>query len=622
MSGIACIFHADGRPVDRAVLESVVAPLALRGVDVDGAWLADAIALATAVHGICVSGDLVVAADARIDNREELVGMLGLPITEREITDAELILRAYHRWGEECPGRLVGDFSFIIHDCARRTIFCARDPIGVLPFYYHRQGGLFVAASELKGLLAHPDIPHAVDEQRIGDYLSSLFDDREITFYSAARRLAPGHTMAVGADGIRISRYAMLDPRRELKLASAEEYAAAFRDLFTETVRCRVPAGGKVGAALSGGLDSSSVAIVAAQVLAAAGRGPLHTFSAVYSRPEADERRYMEVVAARGGMTPHSIAADELDPLADAEQRRARLDEPYFSPNFYIHWHLFREASACGAGVWLDGLDGDTTVSHGTGFLIELARAGRWLRLGGEIGTMASRTGASRLGLLRRGVVNPLVLGPLRRVWHRVNGRALRPWGERSIIREDFARRVDLADRINGSIGARPAAGTLREDHHRRIEWGLHTFILEMLDKAAATFRIVPRYPFYDRRLIEFCLALPPEQKLGDGWGRAVLRRAMEGMLPDEVRLRTTKGDPGKSFFNALNRHAGPRMRDLLAGDSAGLGRYVDLARLRAIHRKFVRSEATGEEIMELWKGVTLGIWLEGREGAHRRPQG
>lgn len=565
--------------------------------------------LAIAAQELFTSNGITVAADARIDNKSDLIKILGLSSGERDINDAELIFHVYERWGKDCPAKLIGDFSFVIHDASSRSLFCARDHIGIRPFYYHCRGNVFAVASEIKALLEHPGISATPDERRIGDYLISFFDDPAITFYADVRRLPPSHGMIVSAGGRNIHRYAWLDPAHELRLASDAEYAAAFLDLFTETVRCRT-GGRSISAALSGGLDSSSVASVAANVLMNQERGPLQTFSAVYSRPEADERRYMEAVVARGGMEPHYIIADELSPFEDVDTRRARLDEPYFSPNFYIHWRLFHEASACGADVWLDGLDGDTTVSHGTAFLAELARSGRWLALGREAGALAARAGSSRGRVLRRAVVNPLVLGPLRRAWHQVNGRSLRPWGERSIIRNDFAARVNLAERYTTGIGAQPATRTLRQEHHRRIEWGLHTFILEMLDKAAATFGIIPRYPFYDRRLIEFCLSLPPEQKLHDGWTRAVLRRATEGVLPPEVRLRTTKGDPGASFFTALRRFGGPLMNRVLGGDAGGLGNYVDIARLRSIHERFMRDQAQGEEIMELWKGVTLGIWL------------
>lgn len=618
MSGIVSIIYADGRPADRSLLAGMLGTLRHRGIeDLLLAGEGAGLALRKGWDDETIAGDggTRIVADARIDNRDALGAALGCRI-DAELSDAGLILLAYERWGSECAARLVGEFAFILHDPVRGETLCARDPAGVRPLYYHGSGELFAAASEIKALLAHPDVPGDIDPVRVGDYLAGLFDDTEITFYRAIRRLPPGHSLVAGRSGVRVFRHAGLSPEDELRLPSDDAYAEAFRDLFTEAVRCRLRPGVTAGAALSGGLDSSSVAVVARDLLAGGMPSPgLHTFSALYTRPEADERRYMEPVIAGGGITPHYLPADPLDPLGEITTMLHHLDEPFFSPNLYIHWNLFREASAQGCRIWLDGLDGDTTVSHGIGFLAELARAGRLMALGRELRALAGRTGSSPGRLFRRTVVNPLLLHPLRRTLHRLNGVASRPWGETSIIREGFARRVGLAERFNAGIGEQAPAVTLREEHARRLGWGIHPFILEMLDKGAARFGLEPAYPFYDSRLIDFCLALPPEQKLHDGWTRAVLRRGMRGTLPDAVRLRTTKGDPSASFFAALRRDGGEVIRSVAHGDNGGLGEYIGMEKFASIAARFLQGNVRGEEVMELWKGLTLGLWLRGRAG-------
>ncbi len=615
MSGIISIMYADGRPAGRSLLDGMIGTLRHRGSEdllLEGAGLA--LRRGWEDEGAAGNGGARIVADARIDNRDALGAALGCR-ADAGISDAQLILLAYERWGSQCAARLVGDFAFIVHDPVRGETLCARDSAGVRPLYYHASPELFAAASEIKALLAHPDIPGDTDPVRVGDYLAGLFDDTEITFYRAIRRLPPGHTLVAGRSGVRIFRHAGLSPDHEIRLPSDNAYAEAFGELFTEAVRCRLRPGVPAGAALSGGLDSSSVAAVARDLLAGGMRPPLHTFSALYARAEADERRYMESVVAGGGIIPHYLPADPLDPLGEMAAMFHHLDEPFFSPNLYIHWNLFRSASAQGCRIWLDGLDGDTTVSHGIGFLAELARAGRFIALGRELRALAGRTGSSPGRLLRRTVVNPLLLHPLRKTLHRLNGAASRPWGEMAIIRESFARGVGLAERFAAGIGEQAPASTLRQEHARRLGWGLHPFILEMLDKGAAHFGLRPAYPFYDSRLIDFCLALPPEQKLHDGWTRAVLRRGMRGRLPDAVRLRTTKGDPSGSFFAALRRDGGEIIRSVALGDNGGLGEYIEMKKFASVAERFLRGEVPGEEVMELWKGLTLGLWLRGRAG-------
>ncbi len=623
MSGIVSLLYADGRPVEELLLRRMIGTLRHRGRGEDLLRLRDGVGLALRGGQMPQEGaagrrgdGLWLVADARIDNRDRLPEMLGIG-RDGEYSDAELILCAYERWGSECAAKLIGDFAFVLHDPVRGEMLCARDGAGVRPLYYHHasdhDGGFFAVASEIKALLAHPAIPGDVDATRVGDYLAGLFDDKEITFYRAVRRLPPGHTLVVGRSGVRLFRHASLDTGRELPSGSADHYADAFGELFTDAVRCRLYRSGPVGAALSGGLDSSSVAAVARDLLAAGGRSPLHTFSALYARPEADEHRYMESVVAGGGIIPHYIMADTLGPLEEIGQMLAHLDEPFFSPNLYIHWRLFREASASGCRVWLDGLDGDTTVSHGIGLLAELARSGRFGSLGRELRALAGRTGVAPGRLFRRTVVNPLLLYPIRRTLHRLNGTASRPWGDGAIVRDDVARRLGLAERFNASIGELAPAVTLRQEHARRLDWGLHAFILETLDKSAARFGLEPRYPFYDSRLVDFCLALPPQQKLHDGWTRAVLRNAMRGILPDAVRLRTTKGDPSASFFTALRRDGGDIISAVAEDGSGALAEYIDMKKFAAIAVRFLRGDGGSQETMELWKGLTLGLWLQQR---------
>src|SRR5881296_3903808 len=230
VSGIAGLWRLDGRPGEPAELDGMLARLAHRGPDGTGAWREGRVALG---HGMLhttpeslreqqplvgTRGDLVLVADARVDNRAELCSLLPAP---SDATDAELILAAYERWGEACPEHLLGDFAFAIWDGRTQRLFCARDHFGVKPFYYHhRPGRLFALASEIKGLLVLPDVPRRLNETRVADYLVPLLEDKEITFYEEIVRLPPAHHMTVSRDGVRIERYWALDPSREIRMKS------------------------------------------------------------------------------------------------------------------------------------------------------------------------------------------------------------------------------------------------------------------------------------------------------------------------------------------------------------------------------------------------------------------
>ena len=622
MSGIAGLWRLDGRPTEFD-LDRMLVRLAHRGLDGAGAWRDASVALGQRMlHTTPESrherqpltnseGDLVLTADARLDNREELCSLLCAPCSA---PDAELILRAYERWGERCPERLLGDFAFAIWDARRQIVFCARDHFGVKPFYYHhRPGHLFAFASEIKGLLALPDVPRRLNETRVADYLVPLLEDKEITFYEEIVRLPPAHRMTVTRAGVRIEQYWALDPEREIRMKSDAEYADGFREIFTEAVRCRLRSAFPVGSMLSGGLDSSSIVCVARDLLAADGSRPLHTFSVVFpDLPECDEREYIDAVISSNGVAPHFVRGDRLSPLDDLDRALAVQDEPFYAPNLFLHWGLYGAARAADMRVILDGLDGDTTISHGIGYLRELVGAGRWVRAVREARGLSRQLGVATRRILLAKVLKPALSQWLRRPPRAAHASRTKA-GADDIIAPNFARHVRLADRMRalGSADRLPAR-TERQDHHRTLRLGLLPLVLEVADHAARAWRLEPRYPYFDKRLVEFCLALPGEQKLHDGWTRMVLRRAMQGVLPPEIQWRVGKADLSAGFLRGMVDGVARPAIEALFVTSAPIGAYVDLARLRAVHQ--AAASPGGERgALTIWKALTLNRWLETR---------
>ena len=210
MSGIAGVYYLDGRTVDSADLERMVDILAHRGPDGAAVWCEGSAGLGhrmlhttpESLHEelplVSAYGDLALTADARIDNRGELLSALRIDRPHEEVCDSELIIEAYKKWGERCPERLLGDFAFAIWDGRNRRLFCARDHMGVKPFYYYRSYRLFAFASEIKALLCLPDVPHKLNEVQIADYLlDNYYEDKAVTFYEGILRLPPAHVTSV-----------------------------------------------------------------------------------------------------------------------------------------------------------------------------------------------------------------------------------------------------------------------------------------------------------------------------------------------------------------------------------------------------------------------------------------
>lgn len=661
MSGIAGVYYLDGRPVDPADVQRMGESLAHRGPDGAGVWNTGPVGLAHRMLRttpeslderqplVSSDGALALAADARIDNRHELIAALGLgERRSTEITDSQLILAAYETWGEACPERLIGDFAFVIWDDRRQALFCARDPFGVKPLYYHRTDRIFVCASEVKALLCLSEVPRRLDEVRVGYHLAMVLEDNATTFYRDVLRMLAGHSLVVGRDGVRSRRYWSLDPSRELRLGSDDEYAEAFRELFTEAVRCRLRSAFPVGSKLSGGLDSSAVTCVARDLLTRNAGRRLRTFSAVYDEvPESDERPFIQVVVDQGDVEHHAVAMDAFSPLGDVERVFWCGDEPVTSPTFYIPWRLCQVARERGARVLLDGLDGDTAVSHGQGHLAELARAGQWEAFATEARAIAghanlpsrsvllqrygepylrelaqewrwvtfarsARALSRHLGVSRRALAGHyLVPRALQQSWRWLHRRNGSPGGSPSIVSREFASRIGLDERIRAARAPRSVAPrTAREDHYQQLTSGLMPYLFEQANRTGVGSALEVRHPFADRRLVEFCLALPHEQKLSKGWNRVVMRRALAGVVPPQIQWRGGKTLNSAAFTHGLLRHEEKLLEEVVVHDPQGLEPYVDVAALRAAHRRYVAERRSSAAELSVWNAVVLALWL------------
>jgi asparagine synthase (glutamine-hydrolysing) len=555
------------------------------------------------------SGDLAITADARIDNREELATILGLRHPLREMSDSELILLAYEKWEERCPEKLLGDFAFAVWDRRKQSIFCARDGMGVKPFYYHKSGHGFLFGSEIKALLAIPEVPLKLNEVMVANYLTTTFEDTSITFYQDILRLPPGHSLTASPEKISLRCYWALDPGRELALPSDEAYAEALREIFTEAVRCRLRSAFPVGSELSGGLDSSSVACMARSILSQNGKDRLHTFSAIFDEvPESDERGYVNSALAQGGFEPHYVPADRLNPLGDIDRVFWHLEEPFWVPSMFMYLALFKAAQESGVRILFNGDDGDNAIGYGVGHITQLALAGRWIVASRELADLAAHLERSRWKIFKSYVMLPFIPEAVLRFRQFLRERLGAPPGE--VINSKFARRVGLA-RNHQASGLRMLAakrGIL--DQWRNLTEGGVPYGCEMFDKGAAAFSIERRYPFYDRRLLEYCLAVPASQKLQRGLIRMVMRRAMKGILPEKIRLRGGKTSLRPNFNRALLAFGRKALDSAIIGDCGDFGEYVDLGNLRETYQQYIHSGGR-TDYHNIWSAVTLALWFQ-----------
>ena len=632
MSGICGVFHRHGAPASLDTVNRMLAAQRHRGPDGQGVWCAGPVAFG---HGMLrvtpeslherlpaadSTGDYVITADARIDNREELMRALDLSPAS-EITDSELILAAYEEWGEVCPEKLLGDFAFAIWDVRRQQLFLSSDPMGVKSIYYYVAPDAVYFGSELKALVAVPEVPRELNEVRVAEYLVSLFEDRTGTFYKNILRLPGAHSMVIERSRMKIWQYWRLDPKRELRLGSDGEYVEAFRDLFAEAVRCRVRSAFPVGSALSGGLDSSSIACMARNF----GRGAerqIHTYSLIFPGLPAedlrviDERPQIQAVLDSGGFIPHFVEADRLSPMWQIERMHYHLDQANFAPNLYLHWAMYDHARSDGVRVFLDGFDGDATVSHGFERLTELVQRLQWRTLCREIAMLSQNhlKGVRRRRIFKKYCVLPFAPRWACLAWQILRGRKREALGNNVFISDDLKNRAGIEQRAAELLreDARWAPlRTARETHYGSLTQQLYSYTLEMTDKATAAFQIEARYPFFDRRLMEFCLSIPASQKMASGWNRWTMRRALAGVLPHEIQWRPKKGNLSPNFHRRLLDFERERLEDVILRGRSELNPFVDIARMKAAYAEYERTHVRSQgESMQLFAVVNLALWL------------
>lgn len=626
MSGIAGIFNLDGRPADLALVQAMTDAVSYRGPDGVGYWADGPVALGhrllqTTPESLEESqplldqtGDLCLVLDGRVDNREELraaIGQTGGRLRDR--TDAELILKAYECWDEDCPARILGDFAFVVWDRRKRRLFCARDLLGLKPFYYYADDRRFLCGSALHQLFEGASIPRRPNEGMIGEYLSLSPASRDETLYEGIRRLPPAHSMTIEAGRVRRARYWDIHPAKQVRHSTDAEYAEHFLSIFKEAVRCRLRSHGPAGSELSGGVDSSSVVSVAQFLLRE--EKPVQrfeAFSAAFPGLPTDESTYAREVAGRWGFEPNFVLPEKFSAEATRQTIGRFLDIPY-SPTVVIADPLKARAREKGCRVLLTGQGGDDWLTGSVYYYADLLRQFKLRQCLRQIREdhRADLIVDPRYSLLYCGL-RPLVPDGIRRTVRWLRSRILGREGRPHWISPEFSRKIGLAQRLRRDPARLTFASYAQRDTYDALRSGWHVLALEVIERHGAEFGVEVRHPFHDRRVIEFAFAIPEQQRLRRGQSKFVLRQAMQGLLPDSVRQRVGKADASHLYAEALDALGGKRAVDSLS--IAALG-WVNRHEVRRMYEEMTLARETSDypglpHVQTLWAVFNLELWF------------
>jgi asparagine synthase (glutamine-hydrolysing) len=507
---------------------------------------------------------LAITADAIIDNRAELFERLQVERTDRKkITDSQLILLAYHKWGEECPKFLIGDFAFVIWDEKLRKMFGARDFSGARTLYFFNNETRIAFSTTIKPLLSLPFVTKKLNEIWIAEFLANpgMFEsvDSSSTVYKSIQQLPPSHSISVVNGNVNLDRYSTLKEGTKLQLKSNEDYEEAFREVFQSAVDSRLRTHRKVGAHLSGGLDSGSVASFAAKTLRQENK-QLHTYSYVpvddfvdwtHKSRVANERPFIEsTVNYVGNISPNYLSFDENNPYSEIDEWLETLEIPYkfFENTFWLRG-IYEEARLQGIGILLNGQRGNWTVSWGPTFdyYALLFKNLRWFRLHQELSAYSNKFGVRKKRIMS--VVNRK-LYPFIYQKQEINEQFP------VFINKEFASRTKVFEKLQEHDIDTTGKGSsnaykIRMRQFQQLYYWNTTGTYGA--KLSLRYGLVDRDPTNDLRVIRFCLSVPEEQFVQNGLDRALIRRATKGYLPDDIRLNMrTRGVQGSDGVHRM----------------------------------------------------------------------
>jgi asparagine synthase (glutamine-hydrolysing) len=622
MCGISGV--AGSLRTERAVLQGMNDAIAHRGPDGEGFFWPDSGQIGLGMRRLAIidvaggdqpifneDGSVCVVYNGEIYNYLELRQELqarGHRFTTQ--SDTEVVVHAYEEYGVECVDRLWGMFALALWDSTRQLLLLARDRLGKKPLVYYVDacGGL-AFASELQGLLAHPDVPREVDARAIDDYLTYLYVPAPTTAYRDIRKLPPGHRLVWQSGRLSVERY--WQPRFGAKLRISEEDAVAqFGDLFRDAVRRRLMAEVPLGAFLSGGMDSSSVVAEMAEL----SESPVKTFSIGFGERDYDELAFARQVAQRFSTEHHELVV-EPHTLEVLPTLVRHYGEPYGDssaiPTYYVARMTRQHVT-----VALNGDGGDELLA---GYERHWAA-----RIAARYDTVPR--------FVRHGLIRPLIplvpeprqrraflrrakrfmaaahMPVLDRYLHWVG--AYSPAQKLSLYSDDFVGELAgnesghwLTEALAPEPHLDPVDAVLRGDTLMYLPADL----LAKVDIATMANSLEARSPLLDHRLVEFCAALPSDYKLRGRTSKWLLRQVMRDRLPPEILTRSKMGF-GVPVGEWLRGELRPLLEDTLLSSRSLARGYFRPQALRALVEDHTTRRA--DRTSHIWALLMLELWF------------
>ncbi len=624
MSGIAGIVHWDGRPVPDGHLGRMLEAIRHRGPDGIVGESSGSIALGCA--RLAMRGEereqaqpvwlpdrsCAIVADSRLYNREELLETLGgVEWLLRPASDAALLLAAYEHWGAEMVQRLNGDFAFAIWDSGKQRVFAARDPFGAKPLFFWADEHTFRFGSEPKQLLIFPEVAVEPEDHVVVEHLLGIPKARDQTFFRGVHRLRPAHVLMASADGVSERVYWQPVQAGDLELPSEKDYAERFRVLFKQSIESRLDTDWPIGAQLSGGLDSSSIVAMAAEIYGDAPEGlpQIQILSETYAGLACDETPYIEVMSEALPFCSRRIDCAAFDLPVSIETELWKEDGPTTELTPDRTRRNAEALSSLKARVLLTGYGGDE-LTWDPEWAPDLLRHGQILSAVGQAWQLSRLPGEDALPtILTRSLVQSMPESL------RASLAGFRPRRDKGLpahLNPELRRNFDEGEGAVASgieFNSMAQRTVLRWLADPLLHWNL-----ERLELRYASWARELRHPFFDRRLAELVLAIPFSRRVAPPSRRkALLQEAMQGLLPPEIVQRRSQVVFDAYFLEAW-RQWQPTLWEVIHSSDEWLSEpYTDREKVLTLLKAPRPDEAASmRALSQIWAAVNLELWLRG----------
>ncbi|MEM7329339.1 MAG: asparagine synthase-related protein [Pseudomonadota bacterium] len=526
-------------------------------------------------HGVFKNDQLFVVACGRLDDSANLCDQLRVSHSTWNV--ATLIAAAYMKWGEALTEHIFGEFSFAVWNRNDRSLFCGRDRFGQIPFAYMVTDDGIVFSTDFIAIAMAQSEPPKLDDAWIVGYISQTVLDAESSPFENVKKLPPACTLTWRAGALSIRAYWSFENIGPTfcntiisDLSTDLEHAVQKRLVRTN-----------VATMLSGGLDSSAIAVLARDLhRRASGARGLSSFSLIFERfPGNDERPFIESVLEQGGFEPHFVNTHEYNAVSAIDRLVRIQGGPVSGMGAPILDQAIAKAEQLGFTSLLDGHGGDEVISgYGNMRLFELADKGEWLKLLRETRRLSQHSDlgfvsgfASLYGTKGRGVFAKLI-HKLFWKWRISNETPASP----SLLHADWQQHaaISSAEKIaNSWYGASHKSERSYQEYI--LTAPLQAAAFERLHRLYRSRGVRPEFPFWDQKVVEYCVRVPSHEKLKNGVPRSLIRSAMQGRLPPMISGRTTKFDFADAHIQSFQSSA-EQVQDCASDPNHPAFDYVD----------------------------------------------